>query len=104
MKNSYFFNKVSKIFKQMAIYFNMLKTFIQGFLIGMAKMIPGFSGSLLAIIFGVYGKTLDIIAHLKNIDKSKLCYLLLLGSGIVLGIIISGIVLVTRLIIILIII
>ena len=66
----------------------MLKTFIQGFLIGMAKMIPGFSGSLLAIIFGVYGKTLDIIAHLKNIDKSKLCYLLLLGSGIVLGIII----------------
>ena len=66
----------------------MLKILLQGFLIGMAKMIPGFSGSLLAITFGVYEKTLDIIAHLKDLTKEKLLYLLLLGIGIIWGIII----------------
>ena len=66
----------------------MLKILLQGFLIGMAKMIPGFSGSLLAITFGVYEKTLNIIAHLRNLTKRKMTYLLLLGTGIIIGIII----------------
>lgn len=66
----------------------MLKVLIQGFLIGAAKMIPGFSGSLLAINFNVYEKTLNIIAHLKELNRKKLLYLLLLGTGIMAGIIV----------------
>ena len=54
----------------------------------MAKMIPGFSGSFLAMTFGVYEKTLDIIANLRALTKEKLLYLLLLGMGIIIGIII----------------
>lgn len=66
----------------------MWRVLLQGALIGMAKMIPGFSGSLLAITFGVYENALDIIADLKSITKRKLWYLLLLGSGIIIGIVI----------------
>lgn len=65
----------------------MLKIILQGFLIGAAKMIPGFSGSLLAITFGVYEKTLEIIADFRKITVDKMIYLLLLGSGIILGIV-----------------
>ena len=65
----------------------MIKIILQGFLIGAAKVIPGFSGSLLAITFGVYEKTLEIIADFKKITVAKLFYLLLLGSGIVMGIV-----------------
>ena len=66
----------------------MLRILVQGFLIGAAKMIPGFSGSLLAINFGVYEKALNIIANLRKLNQKKLLYLLLLGTGIIIGIII----------------
>ncbi len=66
----------------------MLKILLQGFFIGMAKIIPGFSGSLLAITFGVYEKTLNIIANIRKLTKEKIIYLLLLGIGIIMGIVI----------------
>lgn len=65
----------------------MIKTFIRGFLIGSAKIIPGFSGSLLAMFLGVYEPTLDIIVNLKKINIKKILFLLCLGLGIIIGII-----------------
>lgn len=65
----------------------MFKIILQGFFIGAGKMIPGFSGSLLAITFGVYEKALEIIAHLRTLTIGKIIYLLSLGMGIILGII-----------------
>ena len=43
----------------------MRKVF-QGILIGLGKIIPGVSGSVIAISLGVYEKAIDIIKHLKN--------------------------------------
>ncbi len=65
----------------------MIKTIIQGFLIGCAKIIPGFSGSLLAITFGVYKKTLTILSNIKKITLKNIIYVFFLGIGIIIGII-----------------
>ena len=65
----------------------MIKTIIKGFLIGAAKVIPGFSGSLLAMIFGVYEQTLNIIVNIRKITLKQLLFLFNLGFGIILGIV-----------------
>lgn len=65
----------------------MIKIILQGFLIGCAKIIPGFSGSLLAIMFGVYEKVLSIFSDLKKITLKKINYLIFLSFGIIIGII-----------------
>ena len=60
----------------------MIRNFIKGFIIGIGKIIPGVSGSMLAISLGVYEKVLEIIANLKNITINNFFYLstLLLGA------------------------
>lgn len=70
----------------------MIKIIIQGFLIGCAKIIPGFSGSFIAIMFGVYEKTLRIISDLKNITLKKIMYLFFLATGIIMGIILFSLI------------
>lgn len=67
---------------------NYLILLLKGFIIGVAKIMPGVSGAMLSISFGVYEKILSIIAHPFKIKFSDLKFLffLLLGSfiGIVL--------------------
>ena len=36
-----------------------MKNILKGFIIGIGKIIPGFSGALLAILLGVYDKSID---------------------------------------------
>lgn len=59
---------------------------IRGFAIGVALIIPGFSGGSIAAIVGIYEKLIDAISGiLKNFKKSILT-LLPLGTGAVMGI------------------
>ena len=42
-----------------------VKLFIQGFIVGIGKIIPGVSGAMFAMMFGIYEKALDIISNLR---------------------------------------
>lgn len=64
----------------------MIKNILKGFIIGIAKIVPGVSGSMMAISFGVYEEVLEIIADLKNINTKKVIFLTTLFLGIVSGI------------------
>lgn len=61
--------------------------FIKGLVIGIGKIIPGVSGAVLAIILKVYDEALDRIVNFFNNPKKNIIYLLNIGLGILLGII-----------------
>jgi len=60
---------------------------LKGFLIGIAKIIPGVSGALLAITLNVYEKALEAINNFFNDKKENTKFLLKIGIGVILGII-----------------
>ena len=43
-----------------------IKLFIEGFIIGIGKIIPGVSGAMFAMMFGVYEKALNTISNIKK--------------------------------------
>lgn len=59
---------------------------LKGLIIGIGKIIPGVSGSLLAISLGVYEQAIDSLIHLKNDIKKNILYLGWLGLGILIAI------------------
>lgn len=61
--------------------------FLKGFLIGIGKIIPGVSGSMLAAIMGVYEKSLDCICNFKENKKESIKYLSPIALGILTSII-----------------
>lgn len=66
---------------------------LKGFLIGLAKIIPGVSGSLLAVSMGLYDKGIDSIAHFFKNFKNNLIFLGNIGIGILCAIVLgSGII------------
>lgn len=60
-------------------------TFLKGLLIGLGKILPGVSGSLIAISMGLYDRLIKIISELKI--KENITFLIKIGSGIILGIV-----------------
>lgn len=60
---------------------------IKGFVIGIAKIIPGVSGALLAISLGLYEKAMDALAHFWKHPKRYLSFLFCLGFGVMLAIV-----------------
>lgn len=60
---------------------------LKGFIIGIGKIIPGVSGSLIAISLGVYEKAIDAFIHLFNNFKDNIFYLGQLALGILIAII-----------------
>ena len=67
----------------------MEKTFKQilaGFLIGLAVIVPGISGATIAIMFKIYNNILDAIASINKNFKKSMIYLLPIGVGGILGI------------------
>lgn len=67
-----------------------MKRFIYGLLIGIGKIIPGVSGSVIAISLGVYEKALDSINNLLKNFKKNITYLFPLCLGISISIIFSS--------------
>ena len=54
-----------------------LKLFIEGFIIGIGKIIPGVSGAIFAMMFGVYEKALSIISNLRKELKKNFKFMLI---------------------------
>lgn len=69
-------------------YYFSMKLIIKGFIIGIAKIIPGVSGSMLAITLNVYDKALDCICNFTKNKKENIKFLTLLSLGIISSIIV----------------
>ena len=61
--------------------------FIKGLIIGIGKVMPGVSGALLAINFKVYDRLVESLVNFFSDWKKNLRFLLELGSGIIIAII-----------------
>ena len=66
-------------------YMSFIYLFLIGILIGTAMIIPGVSGSVIAVIFGVYDKSIMALTNLFKNFKKNIIYLFVLGSGILIG-------------------
>lgn len=67
-----------------------LKLICKGFVIGLGKIIPGVSGAMLAITMGVYETGLKAISNVFSEFKKYYKFLLFLGVGIVLAIVLGS--------------
>lgn len=67
-----------------------VKLILKGFIIGLGKIIPGFSGAMLAITMGVYEPGLKAISNLFTEFKQHFKFLLFLGIGIVLALVLGS--------------
>lgn len=56
--------------------------FFKGILVGIGKIIPGVSGSLIAAVLGIYEKAIYSINHLKDGFKGSVSYLFPIGCGV----------------------
>lgn len=64
-----------------------LKLSLQGFIIGIGKIIPGVSGAMFAMMFGVYERALKVISNLKKELKGNFAFISVLGISVLLAII-----------------
>lgn len=60
--------------------------FLKGIFVGIGKIIPGVSGSLIAAVLGIYEEAIYSINHLKDQFKKSVCYLLPIGLGVLLAV------------------
>ena len=63
-----------------------IQLIIKGFIVGIGKIIPGVSGSMLAISMGIYEKALDCISHFFRHIKENIFFLGNLCAGILFAI------------------
>ncbi len=68
---------------------NNIKLFIQGFIVGLGKIMPGVSGSVMAISFGIYEKLIASLSSIK-IFKQNIKFIFILFGGIGLAILIGS--------------
>lgn len=61
--------------------------FIKCIIIGIGKIIPGVSGAVLAVIFKLYDEGIDRIVNFFYNKKENLKFLLISGSGVIVGIV-----------------
>ena len=59
--------------------------FLIGILIGTAMVIPGVSGAVIAVIFGVYDKMILSLTNLFKNFKKNFTFLIILGLGVLFG-------------------
>lgn len=64
-----------------------MNLFIKGFIIGIGKVIPGVSGAMLAVSFGIYDKIINSITTFFDNKRENLKFLLPLGCGLFLSIV-----------------
>lgn len=61
--------------------------FLKGFIIGIAKIIPGVSGAMIAVSFGIYDKLINAVTNFFDDKRNNLKFLLIVGSGVLLSIV-----------------
>lgn len=64
-----------------------IQELIKGIIIGIAKIIPGLSGAVLMISFNLYDRAIDAITNFFKNPKKNTIFLLNLGVGIIIGIV-----------------
>ncbi|MBQ2872834.1 MAG: DUF368 domain-containing protein [Bacilli bacterium] len=64
-----------------------MSLFFKGFIIGIAKIIPGVSGAMIAVSFNVYDKLINAVTNFFDDKKNNLKFLLMVGMGILLSIV-----------------
>ena len=62
----------------------------QGFIIGAGGILPGISGGVLSVIFGIYRPVMEVLAHPLNGLRRHLSLLLPVGAGAILGFLCGG--------------
>src|SRR5574344_398042 len=67
-----------------------IKLFLKGILIGIGKIIPGVSGSMIAISLGLYEKMIYSLSNIIKDFKSNSLFLLKIGSGIFISIFLTS--------------
>ena len=65
---------------------NCVSGFLKGLAMGAGAIAPGVSGGALAVIFGLYDKITNFIAHLNKNFKENFIYFIPIGIGVVVGI------------------
>ena len=63
-----------------------------GLILGIASITPGLSGGVLAIAFGVYAPALDAIVNVRSHFKKSAAFLIPLGMGAAVGVLLFGII------------
>ncbi len=66
-----------------------LLLFLKGVVLGLSFILPGISGGVLAISFGIYDKLINAISHFFDNFKENIKFLFILGSGIFISVILS---------------
>lgn len=62
-----------------------MKKFITGIALGVASMLPGISGAIIAVCMGVYERIVEDLADIFHKIKTDFAFLVLLGGGIMVG-------------------
>ena len=70
----------------------LLNTVICGFIIGMAGIIPGLSGAVIAVSLGIYPKIINSVVNIKRNFKKSFYFLIIFGTGVLLGMFLFGVV------------
>lgn len=64
-----------------------IKLIIKGFIIGIGKILPGISGSMLAITLGIYEKLINIITNFTSNIKENIIFLLNFIIGVIIALV-----------------
>lgn len=68
--------------------FEMIKSILKGFVIGLANVIPGVSGGTMMVSMGIYDKLIHCITHLFSEFKKSVLFLLPIFIGIAAAIVV----------------
>lgn len=66
-----------------------MTTFIKSFIIGICAILPGVSGSVIAVSLGIYEKFIDIFTNKRKLKENKL-FITLVIIGIFCGVFLTG--------------
>lgn len=73
---------------------NILIRLVKGILIGIGAILPGLSGGVLSVIFGVYDPMIRFLSHIGHRFKENVFYFLPIGVGGLLGVLLFSVVVV----------
>lgn len=69
---------------------NKIKNFLVGIVVGIASMLPGVSGAVLAVCFGIYERLIEDLADVFHKIRTDFMFLMLVALGIAAGMFLSA--------------
>ena len=67
------------------------KDFLVGILVGVMSMMPGASGGIIAVIFGMYERLISDVADIRNRLLKDLRFIIPVGVGILVGLVVCAV-------------